>query len=149
MRRYQWVILAGLFAVLSNVVVASVLAFAVITVPPTSLKATRSELGSLDAVLLKRQIAISNAKGSVIATFRETQRIAAFSATRNFTSLGLATALEALTSEQDQEAEVNRLMKLMEKAKTAFAPIIEHNMLIAMQDIRAILAAGPESVPLN
>ncbi|MBP7114482.1 MAG: hypothetical protein KBA40_03450, partial [Candidatus Peribacteraceae bacterium] len=64
-RRYQWVILGGLFAMMSNVIVASVLAFAVVTAPPSSLRGVRTQVASLDAVLLQRQMAIDDARGSI------------------------------------------------------------------------------------
>lgn len=131
LRRTQWVIIGGLFAIMSNVIVASVLAFAVVTQPTTSLKGARMQVASLDAVLLRRQRERSDAKRSVVATFRESQRIAAYSVARNLTELGLASALEALTSEQEQEKEIDRLQKLLERARTALAPIIQ----IAFQNI--------------
>ncbi len=145
LRKYQWVILAGLFAVMSNVIVASVLAFAVITEPPTSLRGTRTQVASLDAVLINRELQLADAKRSVAASFREAQRVAAFDVSRDFTSLGLASALEALKSQQDQESEVNRLQKLMQRARTAMAPILIPHLQLAMQEVRAILAAGPQS----
>ena len=143
-RRYQWVILAGLFAVMSNVIVASVLAFAVINEPPTSLRGTRTQVASLDALLIKREMELNDAKRSVAAQFREAQRVQAFSVSRDFTALGLASALESLKSQQDQESEVNRLQRLMQRAKTAFAPAIERQTQIALREIRAILAAGED-----
>ena len=118
-RKYQWVIIAGLFAVMSNVIVASVLAFAVVMQPPTSLRGTRSEVASLDAVVLQRQMDLDDAKRSLSTSFKEAQRVAAYGATRDFTSLGLATALESLKAQQSQEAQVNKLLKLMQRAKTA------------------------------
>ena len=124
-RRYQWVILGGLFAVVSNVIVASVLAFAVITQPPTSLHGTRTQVASLDAVLLKRQMELSDAKNAVRATFTETQRVAAYASTRDLTALGLASALESLKAQQIHEADVSRLMKLMEQARTAMEHIVK------------------------
>ena len=119
-KRYQWVIIGGLFAVLSNVIVASVLAFAVIIQPPTSLMGTRTQVASLDALLLQRDIAVSDSKLSLAASFKEAQRIAAYDVSRDLTNLGLASALESLQSQQDQEAEVNRLIKLMQRAATAW-----------------------------
>lgn len=123
-RRYQWVILGGLFAVMSNVIVASVLAFAVITTPPSSLRGTRTQVASLDAVLLKRQIAIYEAKGSIVALSREAQRLTAYDVSRNFTVLSLESALELLKAEQNQAAEVDRLIKIMQRAQTAMATIL-------------------------
>lgn len=135
LRRYQWVIIGGLFAVMSNVIVASVLAFAVIVTPPTSLRGTRAQVASLDAVLLKREIELSDAKQAVSATFRESQRIAAYSVTRDLTSLGLASALEALKSQQEQEAKVNQLLKLLKRADTAFENIIVKPMVAVMRTV--------------
>lgn len=123
-RRTQWIIIGGLFAVMSNVIVASVLAFAVVTQPPTSLKGARTQMASLDAVLLKRQMELSDAKKSITAAFQESQRIAAYSVSRDLTVLGLSPALESLLSEQEQEKEVDRLQELLENVRTALAPVI-------------------------
>lgn len=137
-RRYQWVILGGLFAVMSNVIVASVLAFAVITEPPTSLRGARTQVASLDAVLLKRQMAIDDAKGSIAASFKEAQRLAAYDVSRDLTALGLASALESLSVQQDQEAEVDRLIKLMQMAKTAMNPVLSPVVKLAWNDAKAM-----------
>lgn len=123
-RKYQWLILAGLFGVLSNVVVASVLAFAVVMQPPTNLRGVRMEVASLDAVALQREFEIQDAKRSVLRSYKEAQRIVAYSGTRDLTALGLAVALESLHAEQYQEKEVNRLIRLMEWAKTAAVPAL-------------------------
>lgn len=137
-RRYQWVIIGGLFAVMSNVIVASVLAFAVVTAPSSSLRATRTQVASLDAVLLKRQIALDQAKGSVSAQFKEAQRLAAYDVSRDFTALGLASALESLKAQQDQEAEVDHLIKVMQRAQTAMAPVLNPIVKLAMNDAKAV-----------
>ena len=44
------------------------------------------------------------AKRAIKATFNESQRITAYSVSRDVTALGLASALEAMKSEQEQEA---------------------------------------------
>ena len=133
MRRYQWVVIGGLFAVMSNVIVASVLAFAVIVQPPTSMRGTKSQVASLDAVLLKRQMELSDSKRAMQATFQESQRIAAFSVSRDVTALGLASALEALKSQQEQEAEANRLIKLLRRADTAIETLIIKPIEVAIE----------------
>jgi signal transduction histidine kinase len=81
---------------------------------------------------------LGDAKRSVAATFRESQRIAAYSVTRNLTELGLASALESLVEEQEQEKEIGRLQKLLERARTAMAPIIH----VALEHVRTVLAAA-------
>lgn len=137
-RRYQWVILGGLFAVMSNVIVASVLAFAVVTAPPSSLRGVRTQVASLDAVLLKRQMAIDDARGSIAASFKEAQRLAAYDVSRDFTALGLASALESLSAQQDQEAEVDRLIQLMQRAQTAMAPVLSPVVKLVKSDAKAM-----------
>ncbi len=137
-RRYQWVIIGGLFAVMSNVIVASVLAFTVVTAPPTSLRATKSQVASLDAVLLKRQLAVQQAKGNIAASFKETQRLTAYSVSRDFTALGLASALESLKAQQDQESEVDRLLKAMQRARTALAPVLDPVVTLAWHDFTRV-----------
>lgn len=137
-RRYQWVIIGGLFAVMSNVIVASVLAFTVITEPPTSLRATKSQVASLDAVLLKRQLAVEQAKGNIAASFKETQKLTAYSVSRDFTALGLASALESLKAQQDQESEVDRLLKAMQRARTALAPVLDPVVELAWSNLTGL-----------
>lgn len=131
-RRYQWVIIGGLFAVMSNVIVASVLAFAVITEPPTSLRATKSSVASLDAVLLQRQLAVNRTQQSVAVVLEEAKKLAAYGASRDLTTVGLSAGLEALKDEQKQEAEVENIIKLLERARTALAPIIDPILRVAM-----------------
>jgi hypothetical protein len=131
-RRYQWVIIGGLFAVMSNVIVASVLAFAVITEPPTSLRGTKGSVASLDAVLLKRQLNIDRAKQSVAASFEESKKLTAYSVSRDFTALGLASALESLKAQQDQESEVERILRVMQRARTAMDPVVTPVIRLAM-----------------
>ena len=133
MRKYQWVMIGGIFAVLSNVIVASVLAFTVVVAPPTSLRGTRTEVASLDAVLLRREMELLDAKKAVSATFEETQRIAAYGVSRDLTALGLASALDALKSQREREADVNRLLKLLKRADTAFEDAIIRPMMAWMQ----------------
>lgn len=127
-RRYQWVVIGGLFAVLSNIIVASVLAFAVVVEPPTTLRGTRAEVASMDALLLSREISMSKMNRSLAASFVEARRIVAYDVTRDFTGLGLAAALESLQHEQVQESEVNRLIQLMKRARVA---IVETGRIVA------------------
>jgi DNA-directed RNA polymerase specialized sigma24 family protein len=133
-RRYQWVLIGGLFAVMSNVVVASVLAFAVITEPPTSLRSTKATVASLDAVLLKRQLGVDRAKKSIAVLSEEAKKLAAYGASRDLTTLGLSAAHEALEDEQKYEAEVENIIKLLERARTAMAPIINPVIRLAMAE---------------
>jgi DNA-directed RNA polymerase specialized sigma24 family protein len=135
MRRYQWVILGGLFAVMSNVIVASVLAFAVITQPPTSLRSQRLQVASLDAVLTQRQLDRTKAHEAIRAIFAESQKIAAYGAARDLTALGLASALESLSAQQSQEEEVNKILKMLQSAKTAFAPALR-TINVALSSLR-------------
>lgn len=139
MRRYQWVIVGGLFAVLSNVIVASVLAFAVIVQPPTSLRGTQSQVASLDALLLERQLKLNSAKQSVATSFAEAQKLAAYDVSRDLTALGLAAALESLQAQQSQEKEVDRLIRLMERAQTAMAPVVAPVVKLAMHDLSSLV----------
>lgn len=132
-RRYQWVIIGGLFAVMSNVIVASVLAFAVIVQPATSLRGVKSEVASLDAALLQRQLAVNEAKASVAASFDESKRLAAYSVSRDLTALGLASALEALKAQQAQEKETDRLIKLMQRAQTAQDTELKQAVRLALE----------------
>ena len=139
MRRYQWVVIGGIFAVMSNVIVASVLAFTVVVAPPTSMRGTKSQVASLDAVLLKRQLELSDAKQAILATFQESKRIEALFVSRDVTALGLASALEALKTQQDQEAEANRLIKLLQRADTALENTVIKPMIAFLQNVVDLL----------
>ena len=135
-RRYQWVIIGGLFAVLSNVIVASVLAFAVITQPPTSLLGTRTEVASLDAVLLKRELELSEAKQHVANSIREAQGIASYSVTRDLSGLGLTTVREFMHTKKEKEVEIQRLKTVIERARTAFIPLAKFVAAVARHNLR-------------
>lgn len=131
-RRYQWVIIGGLFAVMSNVIVASVLAFAVVTLPPTTVKGVTKRVASLDAVLLQRELQVDAARQSIAVSLMEAQRIAAYDRARDLTSLGLASALESLKTQRENDVKAERLKKLLERASTALGPLPSRMMRIAM-----------------
>ncbi|OGJ60492.1 hypothetical protein A3A67_04645 [Candidatus Peribacteria bacterium RIFCSPLOWO2_01_FULL_51_18] len=137
-RRYQWIIIGALFAVLSNVIVASVLAFAVVTQPPSSLRGSRKEVASFDALLYQREMKVAETRRLIYASFKETQKIAAYDATRNLTSLGLGAALQAFTAQQKTEAQVDRIIKLLERARTALGPLIDGPIFA----VKAVLNSG-------
>lgn len=133
-RRAQWVILGGLFAVLSNVIVASVLAFAVITTPPTSTFGVQRELASMDAILLQRQIALNDTRQSLSASFEESKRIVAHDTARDFTILGLAVALEALKEGETMQRRVDEILQIIESAgRTAMLPV-DHPIVATLWD---------------
>jgi DNA-directed RNA polymerase specialized sigma24 family protein len=133
LRRYQWVFLGGLFAVLSNVVVASVLAFAVV---PTSLRTVRSEVASLDALVLIHEEQSVAARRALVASLDEKKRVAAFGAARDITTLGLATAIDALSEHQTSEKQVDSVINLLKKAAVAAKPA----MNVAMKHAPMLLA---------
>lgn len=123
-RSYQWAIVGGIFAVLSNVIVASVLAFAVVTQPPATLRGVRMQVASLDAVLIERDMRAEQVRQSVDRQLREVRRLAATDATRKLTDVGLGIARDALQQEQRQEKVITDLQALMRRAATAMAPIM-------------------------
>lgn len=100
MRRYQWVIIGGLFAVLSNVVVASVLAFAVTTQAPTSLKSVRQEVASLSAVALQREAESDQLTPDVAKFYQQAQKVVAYAIANDVNDLALRKALEALQQQK-------------------------------------------------
>ncbi len=131
-RRYQWVVLGGLFALMSNVIVASVLAFAVITVPPSSLHGTRTQVASLDAVLLKRQIALNQAKKSVIELSNEAQRLAAYDVSNHINTLGISVIQESQKQQKQQGIKLDNLIKLLQRAQTAMSPSVISQYLLRL-----------------
>jgi DNA-directed RNA polymerase specialized sigma24 family protein len=123
-RRYQWVIVGGLFAVMSNVIVAGVLAFAVIVQPAVSLQGTRTQVATLDAVLLQREQAVTRAKSIVADEMKEARGVASYTASNELSSLGLSAARNALQDQQKALKSTSDLQKILEKARTAFVPIL-------------------------
>lgn len=125
-RRYQWVVVGGLFAVMSNVIVAGILAFAVIVQPPTSLKGTRTQVAALDAVLLKREMHMNAVKQSIANIAGETKRIDAYDTTQRVTRAGLGVALDSFKEEQKKVRDADKLIQLLERASTAFRQILAY-----------------------
>ncbi len=123
-RRYQWVVIGGLFALMSNVIVAGLFAFAVIVKPAASLKGTRTQVASLDAVLLEREMATDSVKQSLASLLQETKRIDAYDSTRTVTKVGLGVALDVLQEQQKQRQKVVPLIRALERARTAFHQIL-------------------------
>jgi DNA-directed RNA polymerase specialized sigma24 family protein len=122
MRKYQWVVVGAFLAVFSNLIVAGVLAFVVVVQSPSSLRGTRAEVAALDALLLKREIAGLEAKRSLNALAPEARGLAAYDTTRKLTTVGLSAALNAFEQQGSNEAEVDKLIKLLERSSTAMAP---------------------------
>lgn len=123
-RRYQWVIVGGLFAVMSNVIVAGVLAFAVIVQPAVSLQGTRTQVAVLDAVLLQREEAVSRAKAIISSDVQTARGVAVYTASNDLSSLGLSSARNLLQDQQKVQKSTSDLQKLFEKARTAFVPML-------------------------
>ncbi len=129
MRRYQWVILGGLFAVLSNVVVASVLAFAVTTQPPTSLKSVRQQVASLSAVALQREAESNQPTYEVAKFYQQAQKVVAFAIASDVNDLALRKAHEALkpqkrstASRQEQDRRAAHASLIKAKTNLAWRP---------------------------
>ena len=118
-RSLQWVIIAGVFAVVSNVVVASVLAFAVVNEPPTSLKGVRTQVASLDAILLEREDSMQRIEGTLTPEREEARKVAAYITSKRLTNYGLSTALDALQEEQKVEVKTQRMIKVLKRASVA------------------------------
>jgi DNA-directed RNA polymerase specialized sigma24 family protein len=137
-RRYQWVIIAGLFAVMSNVIVASVLAFAVVIQPPTSLSGARTQVAALDAVLLNRETQVAAVKKSLGLTLRESQRVAAYDVSKSLTNAGLSSALNAMQYQQEGEKNVDAVIQILKHASTAMRSVMQ----IAFKDVQSLLSQG-------
>lgn len=140
-RRAQWVILGGLFAVLSNVVVASTIAFAVVTQP--SLNVELLQLQSIDALLVQRELALQETRQSLIASSEEAKRIVRHSATRNFTALSFATGLKALKAEVAEEETTNRLIDRLRQLTVAFEPTIKPMTTLVLRTAEYVLSVLP------
>ncbi len=115
-RTMQWVMIGTVFAVLSNVIVASVLAFAVITQPPTSLHQTQRQLASLDRLLLEREQTLSRARESLSLQMTEAQRLDAQRAVRSLTHLGLSVSRDALLEQQQKEEKTKAVLQILDRA---------------------------------
>lgn len=115
MRRFQWVIAGGLLAVFSNMIVASVLAFAVVTQPPTTLKGTKQDLASLDAIVVTRERERAKTERAVGTLYRESQNIAAFEAGRTLTEVGASAGRQAILKRQERARVLTSLIERAEK----------------------------------
>ncbi len=115
-RTTQWVMIGTIFAVLSNVIVASVLAFAVITQPPTSLHHTQRQLASLDRLLLEREQTLNRARASLSLQMIEAQKLDAQNAVQSLTKLGLSVSREALLEQQQKEQKTNAILRVLDRA---------------------------------
>jgi DNA-directed RNA polymerase specialized sigma24 family protein len=117
-RRYQWVIVGGMVAVMSNMIVASVLAFAVITQPSTSLQSVKREMASLDAVLLQRKLESLEVRRSLNRSFDLTRGMAAQGALKDINDLGMATAADAASTQKKNDADVQRVIDLLQRVSS-------------------------------
>lgn len=119
-RRFQWVVLAVVLAVLSNAFVASVLALTVIIKPASSLHSVRSEVASLDAVILKRERESADpVRQSLSSLSRGKDKLLAYGAASDLHDLALIAVSKELSSYVRQEAEIEKTIRILE-ARTAY-----------------------------
>lgn len=118
-RRYQWVVLAGLFAVMSNVIVAGLILFMVVVAPPTTLRGTRTQVASLDAVLLERRTTPALLRDATTSQVREVRRIAARDAAIGLTDAGLSAARSALHQQQQDERDTGAVIDRLRRGALA------------------------------
>jgi DNA-directed RNA polymerase specialized sigma24 family protein len=120
-RRMQWVMIGTVFAVMSNVIVASVFAFAVITKPPTSLHNTKQQIASLDAIVLQREQTENDGRETL---FKE-QQLQARGVVESLTKLGLAVSVDALKEQQMKEQKTKAILKLLDRGLAFIRMIAE------------------------
>lgn len=140
-RRAQWVILGALFAALSNVIVASTIAFAVVTQP--TLRHERLELAGMDALLTQRELAVQEARQSLTASSKEARRIVAHTSTRDFTSLGLAVGLKVFQEESVQEEAAESLIDRLKQLTARLAPIVKPAVVAMLRAASVALGKLP------
>ncbi len=117
LRRTQWLVIGGLVAVMSNMIVAGVLAFAVVTQP--TLGPQTKQVAGLDAVALQRLTEVSRMQDALASLYREGQNLARYQAARTVNTYGLAAARDALGGEQQHLDELDRVLTLLKKVQTA------------------------------
>ncbi len=140
-RRYQWVIVGGLVAVMSNMIVASVLAFAVITQPSTSLQSVKREMASLDAVLLQRKLESLEVRRSLNRSFDLTRGMAAQGALKDINDLGMSTAADAATTQKKNDADVQRVIDLLQRVSSNSTA-----MILSPQPVMQFAAASVSAI---
>ena len=136
-RRYQWVVLAGLFAVMSNVIVAGLIIFTVVVAPPTSLRTTRTQVASLDAVLLERRAAAGRLRSAGDQLTTEARRLAAHDAASSLTDVGLSAARSALTERRSEERDLAPILRSLRAASLALLRIGMRIVAFIMQFLAA------------
>lgn len=125
LRRYQWVVVGGLLAVFSNLIVASVLAFAVVTEPPTTLRSSRMQTAALDAVLLERQGENLRMKQALASALTEAHGIVAHNVARELTLTGLSAARDTFENQAQTEADVDSVIDLLKRAQISATPLLQ------------------------
>lgn len=131
MRRYQWLIIGGLFAVLSNVIVASVLAFVVITAPATSLRGVQGQLAQLDAVAIQRLTQEQQVRSDIASLYQHTQDLTSIQSATDLTKAGLSSLRKQLDGQEQQKQKLQKILDNINRVKTALAPVLPQTVLIA------------------
>lgn len=111
LRSYQWMIAGGMVALFSNFLIAGVLAFVVITQPPTSLRSARTQVAGLDALLIRRQEQRVVLDRSIATLAQESKGLAAYNAQDQFTEIGIGATRDALKEYQKLQDWKNTLKK--------------------------------------
>ena len=136
MRRYQWVIVGGFLAVFANIIVAGVLAFVVVVQSPTSIRGAKTQVAALDVILLQRQLSQIEAKKALSDLLPQSRGLAAYGAARDLTSVGLSAGLNAFDQQNKNEADIGKIIKVLQRASTAMGPILRPIASIVLSPVR-------------
>lgn len=131
LRRMQWVMVGGMVALFSNMIVASFLAFVVITRPVTSLRSVERQVVAMDVLALDREderVRIDQAIGTLQ---RETTRLSAEKQLRALTSMSASAANQVLR----ERAEAERILDALKSVRVALVPVLRY---LAWEGVRSV-----------
>ncbi len=114
LRRTQWIVVGSLCAIFSNVVVAGVLAFVVVTQPTTSIRGASLQVASFDAIIVQRELKRMEADKALTESLKVSRGLAAYDAAQKLTELGLSSAKDSLLERQKENAQVEKMVKLLQ-----------------------------------
>ncbi len=117
MRRYQWVITAGFLTIFANFIVASVLAFAVVTEPQASLKQTGKQLAAVDAALQSKRFESLDAKYLLVRFYRQTQAVSEQYTANELSAIGASVAADAARRQRETDEQMQKLLRLIDSAQ--------------------------------
>ena len=120
LRRMQWVMVGGMVALFSNVLVASMLAFVVVTKPVTSLRGAERQMVAMDVLALDREDERVRLDQTIHTLMHTSKQLSAEKQKRTLTRMSTSVATRVVKDKEDAE----RVLELLKRATVALRPII-------------------------